>query len=117
MHDRCCSVSAGSFWDKPVVPMPQVEQQLLSEADVQRLFLRMALGLKLGRFGTVLSWSLDPAKPPFDCGNVRFRPIVGHSASNLSSLAAASPLSISDAQDYRWIAVARPLCLGRGNVF
>jgi hypothetical protein len=26
-------------WDKPVVPMPQVERWLFSDADVQRFFL------------------------------------------------------------------------------
>lgn len=26
-------------WDKPVVPRPQVQRQLLPEADVQRLFV------------------------------------------------------------------------------
>jgi hypothetical protein len=27
-------------WDKPVLPMPQFERQLLSEGDIQRLFVR-----------------------------------------------------------------------------
>jgi len=48
VRDRFCSVPAGSFWDKPVVPMPQVEQQLLSEADVQRLFLRCGVTTETG---------------------------------------------------------------------
>jgi hypothetical protein len=39
----------GKVWDKPVVPMPQVERQLLSEADVQRLFVRRGVTTETGR--------------------------------------------------------------------
>ncbi|KHK89198.1 hypothetical protein LK12_22045 [Novosphingobium malaysiense] len=31
-----------AFWDEAVVPMPQVERQLLPDADVQRLSVRKA---------------------------------------------------------------------------
>lgn len=37
-----CADKINRLWDKPVVPMPQVERQLLPDADVQRLSLRKA---------------------------------------------------------------------------
>jgi hypothetical protein len=35
-------------WDKPFVPMPQVEHQLFSKADVQRLFARLGVATEAG---------------------------------------------------------------------
>jgi hypothetical protein len=35
-------------WDKPVIPMQQVERQLLSEADVRRLSARRGITTEAG---------------------------------------------------------------------
>lgn len=46
--DRLLPEANADSWDKPVVPMPQVERQLLSEADVQRLFARRGVTTEAG---------------------------------------------------------------------
>jgi hypothetical protein len=65
-NDPSWSPAAGQSWDKPVVPMPQVERQLLSEAGVQRLSAQRGVTTEAGP--SVVRLLPKPQSPNADIG-------------------------------------------------